>query len=224
MTKTAILVDGAFFLKRYPRVYKKTGPLDPEVVASDLFAMCKKHLDSRNEHVPHSELYRIFYYDCYPSQKKVHNPITGKAIDFSKSDVFQFRESFFDELSKKRKVALRLGRLADHSAGWRIRPEPTKGILKKTLKVDELTETDVYYEITQKGVDMRLGLDIASLAFKAQVDQIVLVAGDSDFVPAAKLARREGIDVVLDPMWMSVSGDLNLHIDGLWSTSPNPHP
>ncbi len=132
-------------------------------------------------------------------------------------------KSFFNELSKKRKVALRLGRLADHSAGWRIRPEPTKKILKKTLKVDDLVENDVYYEITQKGVDMRLGLDIASLAFKAQVDQIVLVAGDADFVPAAKLARREGIDVVLDPMWMSVGEDLNLHIDGLWSTSPNPH-
>ncbi len=69
---------------------------------------------------------------------------------------------------------------------------------------------------------MRIGLDIASLAFKKQVDQIVLVAGDADFVPAAKLARREGIDFVLDPMWAAISDDLNEHVDGLRSTCPKP--
>jgi uncharacterized LabA/DUF88 family protein len=69
---------------------------------------------------------------------------------------------------------------------------------------------------------MRIGLDIASLAFKEQVDQIVLIAGDSDFVPAAKLARREGIDFILDPMWQPVPEDLHEHIDGLRSTCPRP--
>ena len=38
------------------------------------------------------------------------------------------------------------------------------------------------------------------MSYKRQVDQIVLVAGDSDFVPASKLARREGIDFILDPL------------------------
>ena len=52
----------------------------------------------------------------------------------------------------------------------------------------------------QKGVDMNIGLDIASLAYKKQGDQIVSIAGDSDFVPAAKLARRESIDFILNPM------------------------
>ena len=50
-------------------------------------------------------------------------------------------------------------------------------------------------------MNMRIGIDISSLAIKKQVDQIVLFAGDADFVPAAKLARREGVDFVLDPMW-----------------------
>lgn len=71
--------------------------------------------------------------------------------------------------------------------------------------------------VDQKGVDMRIGLDIASMAFKGQVDQIILIAGDSDFVPAAKLARREGIDFILDPMWAPVKGNLYEHIDGLKS-------
>jgi len=69
---------------------------------------------------------------------------------------------------------------------------------------------------------MRIGLDIASLAYKKLVDKIVLISGDSDFVPAAKLARREGIDFVLDPMWNHINPDLHEHIDGLHSTCPKP--
>lgn len=40
--------------------------------------------------------------------------------------------------------------------------------------------------------------------------------------PAAKLARREGVDVVLDPMWNNIDDSLFEHIDGLKSTSPRP--
>jgi uncharacterized LabA/DUF88 family protein len=69
---------------------------------------------------------------------------------------------------------------------------------------------------------MRIGLDIASLAHKHLVDQIVLIAGDSDFVPAAKHARREGIDFILDPMWQPVKQSLQLHIDGLRSPTDKP--
>ena len=32
----------------------------------------------------------------------------------------------------------------------------------------------------QKGVDLKIGIDIASLAYKKLVDQIVLISGDSD--------------------------------------------
>jgi len=38
---------------------------------------------------------------------------------------------------------------------------------------------------------------------------------NSDFVSAAKHARREGIDFVLDPMGSSISPDLNEHVDGI---------
>ena len=69
---------------------------------------------------------------------------------------------------------------------------------------------------------MRIGLDIASLTHKGRVTQIVLISGDSDFVPAAKLARRGGIDFVLDPMWATIRPDLYEHIDGLKSVCPKP--
>lgn len=97
-------------------------------------------------------------------------------------------------------------------------------MLKGKKRFEDLNDDDVTLDVRQKGVDMRIGLDIASLTFKKQVNKIILMAGDADFVPAAKLARREGIDFVLDPMWRPIPDDLNEHIDGLRSVSPRPRP
>lgn len=76
--------------------------------------------------------------------------------------------------------------------------------------------------LKQKGVDMRIGIDIASMTLKRQVDTIILVSGDSDFVPTAKLARREGVEFLLDPLWQKINDDLHEHIDGLYSGLPRP--
>jgi uncharacterized LabA/DUF88 family protein len=81
---------------------------------------------------------------------------------------------------------------------------------------------DVTLGLRQKGVDMRIAIDIASLTLKKQVSTIVLVAGDSDFVPAAKLARREGMEFILDPLWQNVNDDLFEHIDALQSGLNRP--
>ena len=62
---------------------------------------------------------------------------------------------------------------------------------------------------------MRIGLDIASLAEQRHVNQIIMISGDSDFVPAAKHARRSGIDFILDPMWAPITDSLSEHIDGI---------
>ena len=87
-----------------------------------------------------------------------------------------------------------------------------------------LTPASISLGLKQKGVDMRIGVDIASISLKKQASTILLVAGDSDFVPAAKLARREGMEFVLDPMWQKVNADLHEHIDGLQSGLKRPSP
>lgn len=148
-----------------------------------------------------------------PLSKKVHNPVTKRAVDFSKTPTGIWRSEFHAEMRKTRKVALRLGYLNEESGRWILKEDPFKKILRNELVVSNLSEGDVHYKVDQKGVDMRIGLDIASLTFKRLVDQIILVAGDSDFVPAAKLARREGIDFILDPMGKSIRPDLHEHSD-----------
>ena len=69
---------------------------------------------------------------------------------------------------------------------------------------------------------MKIGLDIASLALKRMVDRVVLITAAADFVPAAKLARREGLDVVLDPLWNPISAGIHEYIDGIKSVWEEP--
>ena len=131
-----------------------------------------------------------------------------------KTDVYKWTTAFFNEIKKQRKFALRLGKLTTPKA-YELKPNAAKDLLNRTRAIDELKKVDFRLATEQKGVDMRIGLDIASLAYKHLVDQIILIAGDSDFVPAAKLARREGIDFILDPMGQGITPDLSEHIDDL---------
>jgi uncharacterized LabA/DUF88 family protein len=87
--------------------------------------------------------------------------------------------------------------------------------------LDDIKEADVNYDLRQKGIDMKIGMDTASLALKKLVNQI-LVSGDADFVPASKLARREGIDFILDPMWNPIDDLLFEHVDEVRSACPKP--
>ena len=197
-------------------------------------------------------VYRLFYYDAAPYEGVGHHPILNRRIEFGKTEVAAFRRSLFSELRQKRKFALRLGeviktsdwRLSPRLTGQVLRIErwikqseaallhgPTgrqiddihlRELEQIVRAWREIGESDVRFELRQKGVDMRIGLDIASMTLKRQVDTIVLVTGDSDFVPAAKLARREGVEFLLDPLWQQVSDELSEHVDGVASVFPKP--
>lgn len=207
MAKTAILVDGGFYRRKYAKGAEHT----PAEAADALVKYCYRHL---HEHQRDHDLYRIFYYDCSPCGKKIFHPLLNRTIDFAKTPHYTWMNQFLKELTKKRKVALRLGDVDEGSATFVLTEKATKDIVLKKRKAEELTEKDFTTSIKQKGVDMKIGMDIASLAYKKQVDQIVLIAGDADFVPASKLARREGIDFVLDPLGHPIKDDLFEHIDG----------
>lgn len=142
-----------------------------------------------------------------------------------KTPTYQWSIDFFEALANMRKVALRMGELQERESGYRIKKAAVNKLCRQEITINDLTDTDFEIDLIQKGVDMRIGLDIASMAYKKQVSQIVLIAGDSDFVPAAKHARREGIDFILDPMWQGIRAELNKHIDGLHSCTfqvPDP--
>ena len=217
MERTAVLVDGGFYRIRAQTLF---GVKSPEERADELFSYCMRHLNKGKEN--ESSLYRIFYYDCPPSTKVVYNPVTQRHVNLAKSDQYRWTTAFFNALVTKRKVALRRGEELASSGDYTLRAGVLKDLCAGRRSVESLTDCDTRLNITQKGVDMRIGLDIASLVERNLVTQIILISGDSDFVPAAKYARRRGMDFVLDPMWQTVSPSLNEHVDGIRSRVQRP--
>lgn len=220
--KTAILVDASFFIIRYKQIFSKnfTGStgLTGTDIANALFKHCKKHI-----HRDKDELFRIYVYDSEPSAKKVHYPISHKSLDFKKSSQYLERTDFHNQIKKLPNFALRLGFLDDKYGEWEFKSSKIiKELINKTKTIDDLTDDDFKYSYKQKGVDIKIGLDIATLAYKRFVDKIVLITADSDFVPAIKHARREGLFIQLDPMHHPIKPDLLEHIDRLKSAISAP--
>jgi len=129
-----------------------------------------------------------------------------------------------EQLAPLQGLAQQLQQAADSSEPVRLQlsTEQAQQLLAARDFWENLQAGDVALGLRQKGVDMRIAIDIASLTLKQQVSTIVLVAGDSDFVPAAKLARREGMEFILDPLWQNVNDDLFEHIDALQSGLNRP--
>ena len=218
MAKTAILVDGGFYRKRAKHLW---GEKNSKERADELEAYCRAHMRAKDGGTGR-QLYRIFYYDCSPvGRRSLYHPLLKRNIDLDRSSTYTWSTAFLEELRHRRKFALRLGELSNQMY-YNLRPDVTKRLLAGKISIEDLKESDFEFVSRQKGVDMRIGVDMTSMAYKKQVDQMILIAGDSDFVPAAKLARREGIDFILDPMWADIRPDLLEHIDGLKSCREKP--
>ncbi len=65
----------------------------------------------------------------------------------------------------------------------------------------------------RSGLTIKIGLDVAWLASRSIVQRIALVTADSDFIPAMKFARREGVQVVLVPLGLKPHPELIEHAD-----------
>ena len=217
-TKLAILLDGGYYLKRLPSVRPDIDASNPQDVARSIGQLIDGHLKQINEiyRYPNPErlLYRCFFYDAWPYDKKAHLPISNKAIDYSKSELAQFRKALLDRLRGESNFALRMGEVTKPgNSSWILKDSAQKRLLREDILVSDLKDSDFTANLRQKGVDTRIGLDIASLTLKKLVSIIVLVSGDSDFVPAARLARREGTTVILDPLRQAVAPNLSEHVD-----------
>ena len=209
--RTAILVDGGYYRKRAEYLW---GFKQANDRAQELYDYCMLHISEPDEP---RDLYRLFYYDCPGMTRELEHPLTHVKKDFSTGAGTIWTKNFFKHLCKKRKVALRKGELLESQAHYVLKEDTLKDLLSETRTVSTLTEADFFLDVSQKGVDMRIGLDVASLCANRCVDQIVLIAGDSDFLPVAKMARRSGIDFILDPLKQYVKGSLIEHVDGIES-------
>ncbi|WP_245942740.1 NYN domain-containing protein [Helicobacter brantae] len=212
--KVAVIVDGSFFRKRYFDYYKKNySNTSPEVFAKAIHTHSLKHIQKNKG----EELYRIYYYDCHPFSTKAHYP-NSKGMRIYKSEeteTFKFQTELYKKLIDLPCFALRYGYLNPKNAHWDIVEKKKIDVLKGKIRIEDLQDQDFVFTAKQKGVDIKIGIDIASLSIKRLVEKIVLITGDSDFIPAIKLARTEGVQVVLDPMGNPITLEMRENIDFL---------
>ncbi len=63
------------------------------------------------------------------------------------------------------------------------------------VKEGRLAKRGTDYE--QKGIDTLLSIDLVNLAASGKISDAVLLAGDSDFIPAVKVAKSHGVNIFL---------------------------
>ncbi|MHA1491728.1 MAG: NYN domain-containing protein [Promethearchaeota archaeon] len=196
MKKVAVIVDGGFVRKTFQKYFKNSNV----PTANQIVELSNRILKDDEE------LFRIYYYDCPPFEKDLKKPISK---DIFKDEMFiNSGKVFISTLKKREHLAYRRGELK--FGGWAI----------KNSKIDEIIETgrtinddDFRPLLKQKRVDIKIGLDIAWLAIKRIVERIILIAGDSDFVPAMKLARIEGVQITVAPLKNPINLDMREHSD-----------
>lgn len=181
MKKTAILLDMGFVFHKLKIALGKRPPTANEIRQFSLKCLLKDE-----------EIFRIYCYDCPPYAEKQTHPLTKKLIDFSKTPTYSIRTQIISDLKTLDNIAYRSGELSFD--GWTITKRAANDLIKTGRS---LLDTDFVPDIKQKGVDMKIGLDVAWLASKSIVERIILVTADSDFVPPMKFARREGVQVIL---------------------------
>ncbi len=196
--KYAVLIDGGF-IKR--KLGSRAEPTSLAQVTTFLSRLKSHPALARNG------LHRIYWYDAPPLESSAKRPLKGGHVNFAVTHLAQTSRALFLGLGTLPHVSVRRGELVFR--GWRVR----RGRLPERDSTVTLAADDIEPNIQQKGVDMRIGLDIASLTMKGHADIIVLVAGDSDFVPAMKFARREGAQLFLVTLGHTVRPEMLEHAD-----------
>jgi uncharacterized protein (TIGR00288 family) len=204
MKKTAILLDMGFVILKLKNLLGKRQPTAIEIREFAMKCLAKDE-----------EIFRIYCYDCPPYGEKKSRPLLKTSVDFSKTPTFVSKTKLISDLKIMDNIAFRYGELSFD--GWIVDKKATKEVVKTGRA---LIDDDFLPDIKQKGVDMKIGLDVAWLASKSIVERLVLVTADSDFVPAMKFARREGVQVVLVTLGhLMVKNALKEHSDELRSVT-----
>ena len=141
----------------------------------------------------------MLYYDCAPYSGTVRLPVSGNTYAFAGSDKWLF------DLASRDLFAVRRGVLKFR--GFKPKQTPVN-------PAGPPTDEDFTPDFEQKGVDMRIGLDIASYSANGCIDRIVLVSNDTDCVPAMKYGRKAGIQtVIIELPNGKIAPELIMHAD-----------
>lgn len=74
LQKIAILIDGGFYRRRAQALL---GEKTPNERLTEMIKYCYQHVNDTKDTINY-DLYRIFYYDCPPMNKKIYHPLIKK--------------------------------------------------------------------------------------------------------------------------------------------------
>lgn len=109
---------------------------------------------------------------------------------------FETQRRTFDELAEVPGLYLRLGYLQELRPGWQ-RP------VRKAVQACDVSMIDFEKhftfrpELTQKGVDALMTLDLVNLSRDRVVDAVLLISGDRDLEEAVRVAQGVGCKIAL---------------------------
>jgi uncharacterized LabA/DUF88 family protein len=113
------------------------------------------------------DLLRTYYYHCLPYMSPVPTP--------EEEERYAGKQRFFSALNRLNRFEVREGKLEFRG-----------------------TDRDSARPIfEQKRVDIYLGVDLVLLSVKQKIHRAILITGDSDFLPAIRAAKNEGVLVHL---------------------------
>lgn len=196
-----LLLDGGFVKKKLQQ------RLNRFPTVTDVVTMCRDV--EAHPALATRELFRIYFYDAPPFSGTVKNPISHVEQNLANTRQAAQNTALIDSLELQPHFAVRRGMLK--CSGWKLGRAALQRLSHSGA--NQIDANDLVPNINQKGVDMRIGLDMAWIALKKLAETLVLVTGDSDFVPVMKFARREGMQVLLEHLSHPVSRDLKAHAD-----------
>jgi hypothetical protein len=121
------------------------------------------------------------YYDCAPYVGTAIQPVSGTTRSFVGSDRWLHDIAALDLFAVRRGVL--------KFRGFKRNARTLPGV--------SATDADFDPQFEQKGVDMRIGLDIAAYSAEHLARRIILITNDTDCVPAMKFARKAGLQTIL---------------------------
>ena len=194
------MVDGGFLKKKLSQQNHHSATVQ------EITAFCDTVI--KKQALASAQLLRICFYDAPPFEGKVTNPLSGVVLNLAGTPQALQNVRLLRSLELQPNFAVRRGVVS--CQGWKLGGAALRSISQHPRAI---VARDLVPDLRQKGVDMRIGLDIAWLATKRLVDAIALVTGDSDFIAAMKLARKEGLRIYLETINHPVYVELKVHAD-----------
>lgn len=172
MERAAVFIDGGYWQKILKNRFGS--PKIDLVAFSD--ALCGTQ-----------ERLRTYFYDCLPFQ--------GDNPSEDEKELYKRKQSYLHALGLLPRFEIRKGRLARRTINFKEVERLDGSIFYLSCSDGDpaYDPKNIVIKFEQKGIDTLVGIDVTGLSVRRSISTVILVAGDSDFIPSIRVAKDEGM-------------------------------